>query len=231
MSFATVDELPGQNILKFVQQFEADFAAALQLLRDSGVLLYRAAGNISLRVPGEERIVIAGTSPPRPGVAALVDFDLSRHQGHFGSGLREVAALHVAILRSRPDVNAVIHLHSPYLTGFAVAGRPLPNRYIPLLARSADDLPVAQWGPRYAPEPVLELLREHPQAHGALLANHGPFAWGKSVLEVTNFFIALEESAHVFFVAESLGGVKSLPENAFERVQQGRRKFYAGGED
>lgn len=146
MPSTTMEEIPAQNILKFVQRFEADFAAALQLLKDSGVLRYRAAGNISLRVPGEDRIVIANTGPPQPGVAALVDFDLSRHQGHFGAGLREVAALHIAILQSRPDVNAVIHLHAPYLTGFAVAGRPLPNRYIPLLARSPDDLPVAAWG-------------------------------------------------------------------------------------
>lgn len=43
---------------------------------------------------------------------------------------------------------------------------------------------------------------------------------------MTNLFITLEESAHVFFVAEGLGGVKSLPEDAYERVQQGRRKFH-----
>lgn len=223
-------DVPPQNELQLVQQFESDFAKAMQLLKDSGVFVYRGAGNISLRVPGKDRIIIANTNGPNSGVATIVDFDLTNHQGTFGGALREVTALHVAILRKRPDVNAVIHLHTPYLTGFSAAGRPLPNRYIPLLARTPDDIPVAEWGPRYAPEPVEKLLDEHPNAPAALLANHGPFAWGKSVLEVTSFFIALEESAHVFFVAEQLGGVKQVPENAYERVQQGRHTFYAAGE-
>lgn len=230
MSFTAPVETPSQNFLKFVQEFEAQFAEAVTLLKESGVFVYRAAGNISLRVPGEDRIVISNTNGPKAGVAAVVDFDLKNFQGHVGGGLREVAALHIAILRERPDVNSVIHLHTPYLTGYSVAGRPLPNRYIPLLARTPDDVPVAEWGPRYAAEPVLKLLKEHPRALGALLANHGPFAWGKSVLDVTNFFIALEESAHVFFVAEALGGVKQLPANAYERVQQGRNTFYTAAE-
>lgn len=220
---------PDRNLLEFVQRFEEDFASALALLKESGVFVYRAAGNISLRVPGQDLVVIANTSGPQAGVATVFDFDLTSHQGHLSAGLHEVAALHIAVLKARPDVDAVIHLHTPYLTGYSVAGRPLPNRYIPLLARTREDFPVAEWGPRYAPEPVVRLLAEHPQAPGALLANHGPFAWGRSVLDVTRFFIALEESAHVFFVAEQLGGVAAIPADAYERVQQGRRKFYADG--
>jgi len=214
------------NLLDFVQKFQHDFAEGVRLLKESGIFVYRAAGNISLRVPGEDKLVIANTNAPHSGVTAVVDFDLKTHQGTLSHGLREVLPLHIAVLRERPDVNSVFHLHTPYLTGYAVAGRPLPNQYIPLLARSPEDFPVAEWGPRSDAEPVIELLKKHPKAPAALLANHGPFAWGTGVIEVVNFFIALEESAHVFFVAEQLGGIKQLPANAYERVQQGRKKFY-----
>lgn len=230
MSNPTVTPIKWQNELQFVQQFEHDFHEALRLLKESGVFVYRGAGNISLRIPGKDRVVIANTNGKHAGIPTVVDFDLQNHSGSFNGPLREVTALHVAILKRLPDVSSVIHLHTPYLTGYSAAGRPLPNRYIPLLARTPDDIPVAEWGPRYAIEPVNKLLDEHPKAPAALLANHGPFAWGKSVLDATNFLIALEESAHVFFIAEQLGGVKQVPENAFERVQQGRQTFWAAGE-
>lgn len=227
MTAALPTDTTANNLLQVVQKYQRDFAEGVRLLKEAGVFVYRAAGNISLRVPGEDRIVIANTNGPNSGLTAVVDFDLNTVEGTLSHGLREVAPLHIAILKTKPEVNSVIHLHTPYLTGFAVAGRPLPNKYIPLLARTPDEYPVAEWGPRYAAEPVLAALEQHPQAQAALLANHGPFAWGDSVLDVVNFLIALEESAHVFFIAEHLGGVKELPADAYQRVQEGRRKYYA----
>lgn len=113
------------DVVRFIQVFEQEFAEAKQLLIKSQALSSNEAGNISLRIPGEERVVIASLSGTDSGISAIVDFDLRGSQGSLTDNLKEVAALHVAIYRERSQVNAVIHTHSPYLTAFAIAGRPL----------------------------------------------------------------------------------------------------------
>lgn len=215
------------EIVQFVQQFEQDFAQAQQLLRKSKTLSVTEAGNISLRVPGEDRLLIASLNGSASGVAGVVDFELTSHLGSLPPNLREVAALHIAILRERPDANAVIHTHSPYLTAWSIAGRPLPVRYATLLGNGTDDIPLAAWGARYAPEPVIDVLNKHPNAKAALLANHGPFLWAESVLAAARQLVFLEEAAYFTFLAEQLGGAKELPPGAYEAVQRGREKYYA----
>ncbi len=183
---------PTPDLLGLTRRFQKEFAHGL-------------AGNISLRWPGQDRLIIANTNPPGSGEPVVVDFTLQDIQGELNPGLRDVVQLHIAILKERPQAQAVIHLHTPYLTGYAVAGRPLPNQYIPLIGRHRENVPVSKWGARHEAQPLHELLAEHPDASAALLSNHGPFVWGASVLEVVNHLIALEESAHVFHIAEQAG--------------------------
>jgi L-ribulose-5-phosphate 4-epimerase len=212
------------DLVRFTQQFEQQFAQAKQLLRKHQALSSNEAGNISLRLAGEERLIIASLSGADSGVAALVDFDLQHSQGSLTDNLREVAALHVAIYRERPQVTTVIHTHSPYLTAFAIAGRPLRAHAAQLLGILAEDeqIPLTSWGPRYAPEPVVAALREHPQAPAALLANHGPFAWSTGdVLAVTRLLINLEESAYLTFLAQQLGIPQPFPSGAAQLSRLG----------
>jgi L-ribulose-5-phosphate 4-epimerase len=215
------------EIVQFVQKFEREFAEAQQLLRKSQTLSVTEAGNISLRVPGESRLVIASLNGQGSGIGGVVDFDLNSHIGTLTPSLKEVAALHIAILRERPDANAVIHSHSPYLTAWSIAGRALPVRYATLLGNGTDDIPLAAWGARYAEQPVIDVLRKHPKAKATLLANHGPFAWADSVLNAARQLVFLEEAAYFTHLAEQIGGAKELPPGAFEAVELGRKKFYA----
>ena len=210
--------------VRFTQVFEHDFALAKQLLIKHQVLSSNEAGNISLRIPGEARLVIASLSGADSGVAAIVDFDLQHSQGSLTDNLKEVAALHVAIYRERPLVNAVIHTHSPYLTAFAIAGRALRPHATQLLGMLDEDqeVPLTAWGPRYAPEPVVAALREHPRAPAALLANHGPFAWSeRDVLAATRLLVNLEEAAYLTFLAQQLGTPQPFPSGAAQRSRLG----------
>lgn len=227
MSNIAVSEQVQVDILQFVQKFEQDFEQAHQLLLKHKTLSVTEAGNLSLRVPGQDKLVIAAFNGAGHGVAGVVDFELNGHIGTLTPSLKEVAALHIAILRERPEANAVIHTHSPYLTAWSIAGRPLPVRYATLLGHGTDDIPLAAWGARYAAEPVVAALREHPKAYATLLANHGPFTWADGVLGVAKQLVFLEEAAYFTLLAEQLGGAKPLPEGAYEAVQLGKQKFYA----
>lgn len=212
------------DAVHFVQQFEREVAEARHLLLDSQSLRPGAAGNISLRLPGEQRLAIAAFNGPQVGAALLLDFDLGNPQGSLSDNLREVAALHAAIYRERPQANAIIHTHSPYLSAFAIARRPLPAYSNALLFAIGEDqaIPVANWGPRYSAEPVVAALREHPWTPAVLLANHGPFAWAEGgVLAATRLLVNLEETAYLSFLAEQLGGARTFPAGAAALVRQG----------
>ena len=229
MTVAEKPESLKRDLESFVQQFEQDLAQSKALLKETGTLSPSGVGNISLRIPGEDRLVIGSLNGPlntHPTTSAVVDFDLALHGGVLPGYLKEVTPLHIAILRERPDVNAVIHAHAPYLTGFALAGKSLPFHYSALLRYGREDgVPVAEWGPRYAPAPVLKALGEHPDAPAVLLANHGPFAWAQSVLDAARFLVLLEEGARFTYLAGNLGGAKPLSAGAHEAVAKGIREF------
>lgn len=166
----------------------------------------------------------ASLAGPDAGTAVLLDFDLRTHQGTLSANLQEVAALHVAILRERPQATSVIHTHSLYLTAHAIARRPLRPYSSGLLGLLREDqqIPVSEWGPRYASQPVVDLLRDDTTAPAVLLANHGPFAWSeKGVLGAARLLVALEDAAHLALLAEQLGGAQALPAGAAELARRG----------
>lgn len=215
---------PVSDPLLALQQFEQAFAQARQLLIDTQTLSPTHAGNISLRVGDQEKLLIASLAGPDAGTAVLLDFDLRTHQGTLSANLQEVAALHVAILRERPQATSVIHTHSLYLTAHAIARRPLRPYSSGLLGLLREDqqIPVSEWGPRYTSQPVIDLLRDDTTAPAVLLANHGPFAWSeKGVLGAARLLVALEDAAHLALLAEQLGGAQALPAGAAELARRG----------
>ena len=51
--------------------------------------------------------------------------------------------MHAVIYRQMPEVNAVIHTHSPYATAFAVNHKPIPAALIEMVAFLGGDVPLA----------------------------------------------------------------------------------------
>ena len=80
------------------------------------------AGNVSARINGEDGFIIAIT----PTLVSLQDLNeddivLVKDNGEIlskGKPSSEVN-MHLAIYREKPEVNGIVHAHSPYATGFA----------------------------------------------------------------------------------------------------------------
>ena len=113
--------------------------------------------------------------------------------------------MHRAVYRARPDVGAVVHLHSTMATAVACLDDVDPNAPIPALTpyfvmRVGERLPVV---PYYRPgDPAMEPAI-HVAALGAkaiLLANHGPVVSGKTLLDAVYASEELEESARLFLL-------------------------------
>lgn len=193
-----------------------------RLLKEWGTLSTRGKGayNSAIRIPGEDKFVLGSF-----GSAVVVGLDGTHLEGEINKGLREVISVYASIFNERPDLNAALHTHAPYLTAHAIAHRPFRIDYWSLAKKAGTDtIPVSEWAPRYSPEPVINSLRAHPTAPAVLLRNRGLFAWGREgLIALAKLLNALEEGAEIAVYAQQLGGGQPLPAGALDTFLASRR--------
>ncbi len=199
--------------------------AAARLV-EAGVVSASGHGNLSLRLDDDRMLLAAGAPLPELvlGGLTVVHLDGGPMTGSLDPGALEIVPMHAEVYRHSPDVGAVVHLHSPAATAFAVAGRPLPSRYEGLLrSGQAVEVPVVPWAPRGSPksvEGILAALEADPATWAVLLANHGVLVFGPSVEAAVDLTIALEEAAEAEWRAAALGGSQPFPPGALEAVRE-----------
>ncbi|RIV39168.1 class II aldolase/adducin family protein [Micromonospora radicis] len=210
-----------------------DLTAGVNRIFAASAMSASGHGNISVRLPGHDDLLAVnagellrpwpaddlriGTPASRTVNDEIVVVDLDGHV-RFGTPSPSVAAIlkmHVGVYRTRPDVNAVIHTHSPYATSYALASVSLPARYEALLVHGqAVDVPVAPWAPRGTAEAVraiAETYQAHPDTYAVLLGNHGLLVAGDDARHAASLVVAIEEAAVSSIGALALGGPAPFP--------------------
>ncbi len=134
--------------------------------------------------------------------------------------------MHVEVYRRRADIQAVVHAHPPYATGFAVAGLSLERAVLPEVVVTLGTIPLVKYRTPTTDELALAirpLLRHH---DALLLANHGALTLGADLLSAYFKMETLEHFAWVSFIARSLGREHVLSRKEVARLrafQSGRR--------
>lgn len=193
-----------------------DIFKAARILSDRGSLSTGGPGpgpfNAAVRL-GADRFVLGGLDE-----AFVVGFDGVVHEGDASFFLKEVVEVYAAIFAAKPEATAAIHTHSPRLTAFAIAHKPLPLHYWAAAKRAGvAEIPLAEWAPRYSAEPVIDAIAAHPKTPVVLLKNRGLFGWSdKGVIALANLINGLEETAEITIWSEILGGAKPLPAAALD---------------
>jgi len=138
---------------------------------------------------------------------------------------------HLVLYRAFEDVGGVVHTHSPFATAWAQAGRELPclgtthadhfHGAVPV-TRPLDATEIAGDYEERTGAVVVEALAARGLAPlempGALVASHGPFAWGASVEEAVENAVALEAVAASAFRSLALApGLGPIPDALLER--------------
>jgi HCOMODA/2-hydroxy-3-carboxy-muconic semialdehyde decarboxylase len=103
-----------------------DLVAASHILAQHGVL--DAWGHVSIRHPSnpERYLLSRARAPALVGAEDIMEFDLeSNPVDQQGRRMFLERFIHGAAYRARPDVNAVVHSHSPTVIPFSVTGEPL----------------------------------------------------------------------------------------------------------
>ena len=162
-----------------------------------------AGGNISVRVPDRDEALISATGVSLGDItpATIVRVDLKGQVVEAQGACRpsKETGFHACIYRLRPHVGAVVHLHPPFATAFAVRGKELP-----LVTDGAmlnlKHVPVVGHAPSGSAELhriVEEGLRKYPEAKAILMERHGMFSMGPNLTVAYNLADLVEDTAKI----------------------------------
>lgn len=168
------------------------------------------SGNISVRVDDKILITASGSSNGNLGYENLTMIDFS---GNVVDGSKKASSekmLHVEFYKMRPDVNAIIHVHPPFLSSFAAARIGLEE---PVMAENVyyfGKIPLADYALPSSRDLVERTAKYFGDYNAVLMANHG-FIVGDVDLEQAYLKLELAESyAQVVLNAKLLGGAVLL---------------------
>ena len=219
-----------------VESCKRELIDGAEALVKSGIMTRSNHGNISALVPGTQTFVLTaggGLADMRREKIALFDLTGSLLEGTVEPVGAEIVQMHAIVYRIRSEARSVLHTHSPWATGFAVAGLPIPLAYEALVrSQMTDGVLVAPYGPRGSQQSVdniAQVLRGSEQSRGLLLANHGVLAFGDSVATAIRANMVIEEAAEITAKAYSLGGPKPIPPEMVAATRQRQAAFAATG--
>lgn len=117
---------------------------------------------------------------------------------------------HRDIYRSRPDVNAIVHVHSTFATALACARRGIPAfHYMVAIAGGADIrcAKYATYGTQELSDSVILALRDRT---ACLVENHGMIAIGSTTSTAVATAIEVEALAQQYLLSMVVGGPELL---------------------
>ncbi len=135
--------------------------------------------------------------------------------------------LHMAIYRTRPDVQAVIHSHPPHATAFAIAGIPLPESIHPeaeVFLGKVRTAPYALPSTHALPDSVTPLIEADTTT--VLMGNHGTVSFSNK--DLTDAYYKLEildAYARILICVKQLGQVNTLDKNQMVDLLKVKQQF------
>lgn len=133
-------------------------------------------------------------------------------------------SMHREIYQLRPDIQAVVHAHPPFGTGFAVANVPLDKPLLSEVILTLGCVPLTAYGTPSTVELSDSLKPYIPHHDALLLANHGAVAYGPDLESAFAKMETLEHFAKITLIARLVGRPHELPAAAIEKLLDVREK-------
>lgn len=179
------------------------------------------SGNISARDAETGLVVIKPSGVMyddlRPEQMVILDVDGRIVEGDLKPS--SDTASHLVIYRHRPDVNGVVHTHSPYATAFAALGRPIPVYLTAIADEFGGPIPCGGFaliGGEEIGRVVIESIGDSP---AVLLKNHGVFTVGPTVTAAVKAAVMVEDVARTVHFALQLGQPDEIPEAEVRKLR------------
>ena len=176
-------------------------------------LVMWTGGNVSGRDPATGYVVIKPSGVKyddlRPEQLVVLDVNGQRIEGDLKAS--SDTASHLYIYRHRPDVNGIVHTHSPYATAFAALGKPIPVYLTAIADEFGGPIPCGGFaliGGEQIGQVVIESIGGSP---AVLLKNHGVFTVGVNAEVAVKAAVMVEDVARTVWIALQLGQPDEIP--------------------
>jgi L-ribulose-5-phosphate 4-epimerase len=192
---------PGYRNRK-INEYKKDLSKYSRLSYDRGLVAARG-GNLSIRIPGTERVLItpSGFSLRDITPEILIEVDI---QGNLLKGRKNLkpskeTPFHTSIYRIREDVMAIAHVHPPYATALSLKDKPFPIVTAPGMV-NLGKVPLVEFalmGTKELCDYVSETAKQNREVKTLLLKGHGIIGMGSDLASAYYIADLLEDCAKV----------------------------------
>jgi L-fuculose-phosphate aldolase len=189
-----------------------------------------ASGNVSVRLRDGFLVTPSGLAGDviRPEQLVFVNMN-----GQPGGALRPSSEwrIHRDLYRARPEVNAVVHAHSPHAVSLACLRRGLPAFHYMVAAAGGKDIRCAEYatfGTQALSDAALAALEGR---RACLLANHGLVAVGSSLERALGLAVEVEDLCAQYWRACLMGAPVLLSDAEMEEVLERFKDYGPRGAD
>ena len=187
-------------------------------------LVNALAGNVSAREQGAREFWI---TPSRLFKGALKPRDLIKVDldGNLIEGIHKPSIetkTHAAVYKVRPDVNAIVHAHNPWVLGLNMAGMEIKPRIAidaTVLIKRVEKVKFKAPGSSTLAKEVASAAKKGAKA--IILENHGVMGLGSDLLEAEAIVEIMEALAIMEFVCYAMGKEpKEIPLDEMETLNR-----------
>lgn len=170
-------------------------------------------GNVSLKIPDNDHILITPSGldyrTMQTGDVMLINIRGDVVEGKWKPSTE--TPLHTAIYQKRPDVKAIVHVHSTFASVFSVLHQSIPvilEETAQVIGHRIETAAYAACGTQQLADQVAEALGEHKVA--VLMANHGLVGVGENLAAALRVCYITEKTAQIAVYAQNIGNINEL---------------------
>ncbi len=183
------------------------------------------SGNFSARYGDKILITSSGSANGylSEDELVLMDFDGNLVEGNKKPSSEKM--LHAEFYKQRPDVNYIIHVHSPYLSSFACCHIPLDE---PVMAENVfyfGQIPLAEYGLPSSFDLVEKTAKYFKDYDAVLMANHGFIVGDKTIKDAFLKLELAESYAQVVFNTKMMGGAVLFTDKEVAEINSLKKKL------
>jgi len=162
------------------------------------------SGNVSCREGDHFLITPSGVPVPQLRPDGIVAMDFSGKIIGKGKPSSEWH-FHLDLLKNRPELNAIVHTHSPHATALACLREDLPAFHYMIAVAGGDSVrcaPYALFGTEALSANAVHAMKDR---KACLLANHGLIAAGRDLDEAMAVAVEIESLCQQYLLARQTG--------------------------
>lgn len=167
-------------------------------------LVNGTGGNLSARLHNDKMIITAsGLSLIDTEIENIMTVDINNYDWN-PNGIfipSKEFKFHADIYRNRPEIEAILHVHPPFATAFAVKGKDIPRLTDAGLKLSdIPRVPFAPGGSEELKDLIVSTVGQNPECPVMLLEKHGIVALGSDIVTAYNLADLTESLAHIAYI-------------------------------